>query len=170
MMTHLSSTVTFFLSYHPRRARGTPRHSTSDVATPAGSVAGLDRCFNPAFFRPSHCRHRGCGSVRGGKMRHPHTTDDIQAEIRGSNTLLPGGFLEGWESPQRPSIRASRDTGQSTLYCMRPQAIRGSLEGAHPSDPRSPKEHQVRLRRLDQVNASQAHHSSRISLSSLWPR
>src|SRR6516162_6635111 len=70
-------------------------------------------------------------------MRHPHTTDDIPSKTlaaRRSSWRLP--LTLG--SPQRPSIRAGCYE-PVTLYCMRPQAIRGSLEGAHPSDTRFPR-------------------------------
>jgi hypothetical protein len=124
------SSVTFFLSNQPGRAPGTPRHSTSDAAATAASATGSHHCFNRAFFRPSHCRHWGCGSVRGEKMRHPHTTDDIQSRPSGRTRFLAAssgvGITPTTFYPCQPRQRPV------TLYCMRPQAIRGSPDRSPP--------------------------------------
>jgi hypothetical protein len=91
-------------------------------------------------------------------MRPPHTTDDIQSKTLGSNTF-PGGSLKCWDHPNE-LLSVPAVTQPVTLYCIRPKAIRGSLEEAHLSDTRFPQEHQFILRRLHQVDASKAHESS----------
>jgi len=132
MRTHLSSSVTFFLSNESGRARGTPRHSTSDAAAAAASATGLHRCFNPAFFRPSHCRHSGFGSVRGEKMRPPHTSDDIQSKTLWPEHASSWRLPEVLGSPQRPSIRASRSNGQSLFTaCARRRSGEAWKEPTH---------------------------------------
>jgi hypothetical protein len=161
MMTHLSSSVTFFVCKEPRRAGGTPRHPMPLL--PPASAAGLH--LNPAFFRPSHCRHPSCGSVRGEKMRPPHTTDDIQR--RSSARTLSWRLPEVLGSPQRTSIRAGCDSSQSlfTAYARRRSGETWKEPtyltlGFH-------KKHQFILRRLHQVDASKTLESSGISMSSL---
>jgi hypothetical protein len=94
--------------------------------------AGFQHCFNPAFFRPSHCRHRGCGSVRGEKMRPPIPPTIASAKTLGSNTLLPGGFRKGWDHPNDLlSVPAVTAAGQLFTACARRRSGEAWKEPTH---------------------------------------
>ena len=134
-----------FVSFSGKSLPARTGHATA-LDTPVVS-ARLHAFANPAFFRPSHCPHLGWGSVRGEKMRHPRTTDVIQSRTR-QLERIPGGFLWVLGSPQRPSIRASRDNGQSLFTACARRRSGEARTGAHPSDTRFPKEYQDPLRRL----------------------
>lgn len=50
-----------------------------------------------SFFRPSHCRHPSCGSVRGEKSG-PHIPSRYLSRRVGLDAA-PGGFLGRWDRP-----------------------------------------------------------------------
>jgi hypothetical protein len=148
-MSRLSSPVTFFVPWSHRSAPIT--HLASNMEFPAS--------INPAFFRPSHCPRLSWGSVRGEKMRHPTAPDVIQRRRYGSNDLT-GGFLWVLGSPQRPSIRASRDSGQSLFTACARRRSGEARTGAHPSDTRVPKKTRTVYGGSYQVTRSRPHESS----------
>ena len=111
----------------------------------------------PSIFSPSHCPHGSWGSVRAKKCGTPIPPTISSQGLLEFQTILAAssgvGITPTTFYPCRPGYRPV------TLYCMRPQAIRGSLTRAHPSDTRFPKENQVGLRRLSQDKVSKLHAS-----------
>jgi hypothetical protein len=71
------------------------------------------------------------------KIRLPHHRRYPVEDLDGRT--LPGGFLWVLGSPQRPSIRASRDNSQSHFTACARRRSGEAWKGAHPSDTRFPK-------------------------------
>jgi hypothetical protein len=90
------------------------------------------------FFAPHTALTLAGGSVRGEKMRPPHTTDDIQSRTYGSNTRVLAassgvGITPTTFYPCQPH------SGQSLFTAFARRRSGEARTGAHPSDTRFPK-------------------------------
>ena len=86
----------------------------------------------PAAHRP-HPERGGGRREKGGTMsRRPYAGPERRTE------LPPGGFLRG-RGCCDDLLSVPAALGPDTTHCVRPQAFRGSLAEAHPSDTRFPE-------------------------------
>jgi hypothetical protein len=130
MKAQLSSSVTFFL---PENAPARTWYSTTlDIrGRRFCRFRGRTSALLPtSIFSPLTLPSPKLRQCEGRKNAAPQTTNDILSKTLGSNTF-PGGFLKCWDHPnQLLSVPAVIEP--VTLYCIRPQAIRGSLERSPP--------------------------------------
>ena len=112
----------------------------------------LRRQESPTLPQPSIFSPRTLPSLRLGQCagrKNAAATHHRRYPVKTSDSNMhPGGFLWCWGPPQRPSIRASRDSGQSLFTACARRRSAEAWRGAHPSDTRFPGEDQDPLRRL----------------------
>ena len=133
MKLPLSSPVTIFLFL----GSGSRTARTNSGTTPTcwclrrtGHLGSLPPSHRPAFVRPAHRPHRGWGGVRGEQMRHPHPPRHPVRDS--SDPCFPWWLHSALRSPATNFYPCQPVARPVTLYCLRPQAIRGSPGGGPP--------------------------------------